>query len=82
MFAAFQLLVFERQGTLTLLEDPLIKQHADRIHLLPLAGNLDHVSSTRVRRLAGAGEPINELVPAEVASFIAEHRMYQEFADR
>lgn len=36
------------------------------------------VSSTEIRRLAGAGEPLGALVPAAVAAYIAEHGIYRE----
>ncbi|MBS0406467.1 MAG: nicotinate (nicotinamide) nucleotide adenylyltransferase [Proteobacteria bacterium] len=35
------------------------------------------LSSTEVRSLAAAGQPIDHLVPAAVARYIAEHHLYQ-----
>lgn len=35
------------------------------------------VSSTEVRSLAGRGHPIDHLVPPAVASYIADHQLYQ-----
>jgi nicotinate-nucleotide adenylyltransferase len=35
------------------------------------------VSSTEVRRRAARGEPVADLVPASVAAYIAEHRLYR-----
>jgi len=35
------------------------------------------VSSSLVRERAAAGEPIDELVPAAVARYIEEHRLYE-----
>ena len=76
MFAAFQLLVFERQGKPQLPKDPLIKQYSNRIHTLSLPQNLDHVSSTEVRQRIRAGEPIQQLVPKEVAAYASTHNLY------
>jgi nicotinate-nucleotide adenylyltransferase len=76
MFDAFQLLVCSRHGKLTLPENPMIQQYRGRIHTLRLPENLDHISSTRVRQRTGAGQPIEELVPAGVADFIRRHKLY------
>jgi nicotinate-nucleotide adenylyltransferase len=35
------------------------------------------ISSTDIRRRVAAGEPIDHLVPASVARYIAEHRLYR-----
>ena len=77
MLGAFQLLVFPRQGKLTLSENPLIQEHNSRIHFLRLPENLDHISSTRVRQRICAGEAIDELVHAHVAAFIQKHKLYE-----
>jgi len=45
--------------------------------LLRLEGPAVDVSSTDVRRRAGAGEPLEGLVPAAVARYIHKHRLYQ-----
>jgi nicotinate-nucleotide adenylyltransferase len=47
---------------------------AGRIEPFPMAA-VD-VSSTEVRRRAAASEPIEHLVPAPVAAYIKEHRLY------
>ena len=70
MFAAFQLLVFEREGELKLRENPLINQYSTRIHTLRLSENIDHISSTEVRQRIRAGQSIEELVPADVAAYV------------
>ena len=51
---------------------------ADRFRLLdgPVLGH----SSTEIRRLAAAGEPIDHLVPAAVARHIREHGLYRPAA--
>ncbi len=38
------------------------------------------VSATEVRRRIARGRPIDDLVPQEVAAYIAEHQLYQEAA--
>jgi len=81
MFAGFQLLVFQRQGSLDLPENPLVQKYANRIHILEMEENLDKVSSTEVRRRTSQGRSIAELVPREVAVFIQEHSLYGDFAE-
>jgi nicotinate-nucleotide adenylyltransferase len=49
---------------------------ADRIELFELAEPRD-ISSTEVRDLAAAGEPIDDLVPAAVAELIAREGFYR-----
>lgn len=78
MFTAFQLLVFEREGTLKLRENPLINQYSNRIHTVRLSENIDHISSTDVRQRIVAGRSISDLVPDRVAAFIKTHRLYKE----
>jgi nicotinate-nucleotide adenylyltransferase len=36
------------------------------------------VSSTEIRRRAAAGEPLDGLVPAPVAAYIEQHRLYRD----
>ena len=81
MFDAFQLLIFPRQGQLTLPKKPVLKKYRSRIHTLRLPENLDHVSSTRVRQRIRAGQPIDELVPAGVAAFIGRHKLYESISE-
>lgn len=78
MFANFQMLVFERKGKLDLPENPLIEQYSKRIHTLKIAENLDHISSTEVRRRSRTGQSIEDLVPKEVADFIKTHSLYKD----
>jgi nicotinate-nucleotide adenylyltransferase len=77
MFTAFQLLVFRRRGEFTLPALHLLQRYADRIHLLRLSEDLDHVSSTAVRDLAAAGRPLQGLVPEAVAAHIRRHGLYR-----
>jgi nicotinate-nucleotide adenylyltransferase len=79
MFETFQLLVFPRQGKLVLPENQLIHNYTHRIHALGLPENLDHISSSRVRQLISAGESIENLVPAEVASYLKNRKLYREY---
>ncbi len=48
---------------------------ADRVRRLQLPA-MPH-SATAVRRLVAAGQPIEHLVPAPVAGYIADHHLYQ-----
>ncbi|MGB5923191.1 MAG: hypothetical protein WBH36_13255, partial [Syntrophobacteria bacterium] len=80
--ASFQLLVFEREGQLKLRENPLIKQYSTRIHTLQLSENIDHISSTAVRQRILAGQPIEELIPAEVAAYIMNHNLYKNQSEQ
>ena len=77
MFAGFQLLVFERKGTLKLPENPHIRQYSNRIHTLQLSENIDHISSTEVRQRILAGQSIQEFVSAAVAAYIMNHDLYK-----
>jgi nicotinate (nicotinamide) nucleotide adenylyltransferase len=77
MFAGFQLLVFERQGKPKLPQDSLIKQYANRIHILKTEENLDIVSSTEVRQRMASDQAIKELVPPAVASYIIRYNLYK-----
>jgi nicotinate-nucleotide adenylyltransferase len=77
MFSEFQLLVFERHGKLTLPAIPLIQQYSSRIHPMQLPEDLEHISSTRVRQLTRTGRPLEDLVPEEVAAYIAKHGLYR-----
>jgi nicotinic acid mononucleotide adenylyltransferase len=81
MFAGFQLLVFERKGTLKLPENPHIRQYSNRIHTLQLIENIDHISSTEVRQRILAGQSIEKLVPAAVAAYIMNHNLYKNQSD-
>ena len=77
MFAAFHLLVSDRGGQFELPGNPLIQQYASRVYPLHLPEDIDRVSSTEVRRRADAGLSIKDLVPPEVALYIAEHNLYK-----
>lgn len=78
MFAGFQLLVFQRQGSLDLSENPLVQKYANRIHTLEMEENLDKVSSTEVRQRMATDQTIKELVPPAVASYIIRHNLYKK----
>ena len=56
------------------LSDLTHEAHWPRVHVMemPLVG----ISSTDVRGRVGAGLPIDFLVPAAVAAYIAEHGLY------
>jgi nicotinate-nucleotide adenylyltransferase len=49
----------------------------DRLLKDVLATPLVDIASTEVRRRVRSGEPIDELVPAAVARYIAEHHLYR-----
>ena len=78
MFKEFQFLVFPRQGKPKLPDNHLIEKYTDRIHTLRLPESLDQISSTRVRRRLSGGQPIDEFVPPEVASYIMDHNLYKD----
>ena len=80
MFTAFQFLIFQREGKPKLPKIPLIKKYADRIHSLEMKENIDHISSTIVRRRIRAGQPIEDLVPEKVAAFIKAHNIYHDIS--
>lgn len=76
MFAAFQLIVCDRDGPLSLPEEPLLQTYAHRIHRCTLPAAVEHISATAVRERCQAGEPITDIVPAAVARYIAAHALY------
>ena len=65
MLEEFHLLVAGRHGTF---HPPQSLRH--RIHSLDLAGDLDHVSSSEVRRRIAQGEPWEHLVPEPVIELV------------
>ena len=44
--------------------------------IIAIESNTPDVSSTEIRRHAARGEPIDHLVPAAVAAYIQQHRLY------
>jgi len=65
-------------GRLAALRAALGDEAADRLLGDVLATPLVDVSSSEVRRRVAAGEAIDDLVPAAVARYIAEHGLYQQ----
>ncbi len=78
MFTAFQLIVCDREGPFHLPEDPLFAPYRQRIHCCTLPPDLHHVSATEVRQRCHHGLPLDDLVPAGVARYIGEHKLYRE----
>jgi nicotinate-nucleotide adenylyltransferase len=78
MFTAFQLIVCDREGPFHLPEEPLFAPYRQRIHCCTLPPDLHHVSATEVRQRCHHGLPLDDLVPAGVARYIGEHRLYRE----
>jgi nicotinate (nicotinamide) nucleotide adenylyltransferase len=76
MFAAFQFIVCSRRGPFSLPDDPLLAPYRDRIHTCALPPQADAISATEVRQRRARGLPIDDLVPAPVAAYIAAHRLY------
>jgi nicotinic acid mononucleotide adenylyltransferase len=77
MFTSFQLIVCDRAGTFQLPNDPLLGPYRQRIHRCPLSDNLDHISSTAVRQRLQQGHAIDAFVPAAVAAYIQQHKLYR-----
>ena len=78
MFERFQILVFRRQGDFILPAVPALQRYSRRIHSLHLPEDLDQISSTTVRERAGAGQPLDGLVPEPVAAYIARQGLYRK----
>jgi nicotinate-nucleotide adenylyltransferase len=78
MFTAFQLIVCDRAGPFHLPEDPLFAPYRQRIHCCTLPTDLQHVSATEVRQRCLQGLPLDDLIPAGVARYISEHKLYME----
>ena len=80
MFESFQFIVCSRQGPFSLPDDPLLTPYRDRIHSCALPPQADSISATEVRQRCEQGLPIDDLVPAPVAAYIAAHKLYQAVA--
>jgi nicotinate (nicotinamide) nucleotide adenylyltransferase len=78
MFTSFQLIVCDRDGSFRLPDNPLLAPYRHRIHRCPLPAHYNHVSSTTVRQRCQQHLPIDDLVPASVARYIEEHRLYRD----
>ncbi len=76
MFAAFQLIVCDRDGPFALPDNRLIQAYAHRLHRCPLPPDVEHISATTVRQRCHAGQAIEDIVPAAVARYIAAHALY------
>ncbi|GIX47638.1 MAG: putative nicotinate-nucleotide adenylyltransferase [Candidatus Tectimicrobiota bacterium] len=77
MFTAFQLIVCDRNGAFVLPDDPRLAPYRHRIHRCVLPPPYRHISSTAVRERCRQGLPIDDLVPAVVAAYIEQHRLYR-----
>ena len=73
LLARVTLPVATRPGAETSAPAPEVQAHPHRVVPLPM---LD-VSAAEIRRRAGAGIDITDLVPAEVAGYIARHGLYR-----
>ena len=80
MFESFHFIVCSRQGPFSLPDDPLLTPYRDRIHSCELPPQADAISATEVRQRCEQGLPIDDLVPAPVAAYIAAHKLYQAVA--
>jgi nicotinate-nucleotide adenylyltransferase len=78
MFDAFQLIVCDREGPFHLPADPLFVPYRQRIHCCTLPAGCHHVSATEVRERRHQGLPVDDLVPAAVARYMSEHKLYVE----
>jgi nicotinic acid mononucleotide adenylyltransferase len=78
MFTAFQLIVCDREGPFHLPDDPLLVPYRQRIHSCTLPTAFHHVSATEVRQRCHQGLPLDDLVPAGVARYIGEYKLYRE----
>ncbi len=76
MFARFQFVVAQRKGPFVVPADSLAAQYVKKIHSLVLPAELEEISATQARERMLRGQPVKDLVPAEVASYIQEHGLY------
>ena len=77
MFARFQFAVAERGGQLLVPADSPAARYKAQIYSVPMPPGYEKLSATLARELVGRGEPIEDVVPKEVASYIALCRLYQ-----
>lgn len=72
LLALADLVVFSRPGAPV--QDLPLGLAGDRVHLV---SDFHHeVSSTRIRAMLAAGQPVERLVPADVITYIETHRLY------
>jgi len=64
-----------------LLDLPANRSFANHVGCLELDPFHAHLSSTEVRRRVASNEPITDLVPPEVATYIREHGLYRPHTD-
>lgn len=76
MFESFQFIVCSRNGPFRLPDDPLLEPYRERIHSCPLPPQADTISATEARQRCEKGLPIDDLVPAPVATYITAHKLY------
>jgi nicotinate-nucleotide adenylyltransferase len=76
MFTAFQLIVCDRDGAFRIPDDPRLSAYKQRLHRCALPTRYNAISSTAVRQRCQQRLPLDDLVPAAVASYIQEHGLY------
>jgi len=72
------LIVCDRDGPFHLPDDALLVPYRPRIHGCTLPPGFNHVSATEVRQRCLQELSLDDLVPAKVAHYIGEHKLYVE----
>ncbi len=79
MFGRFEFAVAERHGRFRTPVNSVAAQYGPRIHSLSMPSGYEAVSASLARQRVARGERIDDLVPQEVSSYIAEHSLYREW---
>lgn len=81
MFARFEFGVAGRGGSFSVPPDSLAARYSAKIHSLSLPPEYEALSATLARERVARGEPIEDMVPQEIASYIAHHGLYRRAHD-
>ena len=77
MFARFQFAVAARAGPFRIPLDSLVARYVARIHSVSMPAECETLSSTLARERMARGQPIEDVVPLEVASFVTAYGLYR-----
>lgn len=77
MFARFDFAVADRGGDFEVPWDSRVARYRAQINSLRLAVDFEDVSATRVRGRVARGASVEDVVPTEVAAYIAERGLYR-----
>ena len=77
MFRRFEFAVAQRGKPFAVPADSLTARYATKIHSVHIPAEWETLSATRARERVARGEPIEDIVPSQVASYIANRGLYR-----